>query len=542
MAIWDENKNSARLDAMDPATFSADSKKCPNCGSNLYFDVEHNALMCGSCGGIFDPETLDNTGSFALANPEKNYDGKIEMSDDDKRRQEIVCNACGAQIVTDENTAATFCAFCGSPALVTRRLTREFKPDYIIPFAFSKEKAISIFKEHCAEIPHLPKNYINDEVLSRMTGLYVPTWIISSEVEVNVSGVAYKGRTADEAAPATGPSANNYTQRIFGKVRFRLKDVPFDGEVKLPDRLMAAAEPFDFSELVPFRAEYLQGFFAEKYDEQPLDMTDKIYKRLDKYALEMCRKVTFGYDDFVPVAHHSTTRYTNQNVKYALLPIWFLTLEYKGLRYQYIVNGQTGKVSGQFPYSKGWETIETTKRRAKIRAAVWNVGLRALLYTVPLAVLFVLPLIKYLTAPESKYLSAQLYFMNYPFEEPLEAFVSLVLGILCFVFLTKLAPKILLGHEKNQLEDLAQTGSHELDKEQNVQAYFDTTYSMEAYETTFDFVPLDSGWNYGEKQRYDFMTAKPEAEEYDDEGGTDFEKQGRDRTMLSGNDPYDDEI
>ena len=166
----------------------------------------------------------------------------------------------------------------------------------------------------------------------------------------------------------------------------------------------------------------------------------------------------------------------------------------------------------------------------------------ALLYTVPLAVLFVLPLIKYLTAPESKYLSAQLYFMNYPFEEPLEAFVSLVLGILCFVFLTKLAPKILLGHEKNQLEDLAQTGSHELDKEQNVQAYFDTTYSMEAYETTFDFVPLDSGWNYGEKQRYDFMTAKPEAEEYDDEGGTDFEKQGRDRTMLSGNDPYDDEI
>ena len=169
MAIWDEAKNNGRFDTSDPATFSAESKKCPNCGSNLFFDTEHNALMCGNCGGTFDPETLDNTGSFALANPEKNYDGNIEMSEDDKRRQEIVCNSCGAQIVTDENTSATFCAFCGSPAIVTRRLTREFKPDYIIPFAFNKEKAMSLFKEHCAQIPHLPKNYVTDEVLAKMT-------------------------------------------------------------------------------------------------------------------------------------------------------------------------------------------------------------------------------------------------------------------------------------------------------------------------------------------------------------------------------------
>ena len=541
MAIWDEAKDKSGLNA-DPATFSADSKKCPSCGSNLIFDIEHNALMCVNCGGTFDPETLDRTGSFALENPEQDYDGKIEMSADDKRRQEIVCNACGAQIVTDENTAATFCAFCGSPALVTRRLTREFKPDYIIPFAFDKEKALSIFKEHCAEIPHLPKNYINDEALSKMTGLYVPTWIISSEVEVNASGIAFKGRTADEAY--NGPvTAEHYCQRIFGKVKFKLKDVPFDGEVKLPDRLMAAAEPFDYTELVPFRAEYLQGFFAEKYDEQPMDMTDKIYKRLDKYALEMCRKVTFGYDDFVPKSHHCKTRYTNQTIKYALLPIWFLTLEYNGLKYRYIVNGQTGKVSGQFPYSKGWETIERTKRRAKIRAAIWNVGLRALLYTVPMAVLVVLPLLKYLTAPESQYMSATMYFVNYPLENPLEFFVGAALAILCVVFLTKMAPKILLGHEKNQLESLAQTQDHDLDKEQSVEAYFDTTYSMEAYETTADFAPLDTGWAYGENKNYDFITARPKAEEQDDdEDATDFEKQGHGRTMLSDSDYYDDEL
>ena len=47
-----------------------------------------------------------------------------------------------------------------------------------------------------------------------------------------------------------------------------------------------------------------------------------------------------------------------------------------------------------------------------------------------------------------------------------------------------------------------------------------------------DFVPIDSGWNYGEKKMYDFITAKPEAEEEEIGGGTDFEKQGSDRKMF----------
>ena len=488
MAIWDEEaKNSGRFDTSDPATISAESKKCPNCGSNLFFDTEHSALMCGNCGGTFDPETMDSTGSFALANPEKNYDGKIEMSEDDKRRQEIVCNSCGAQIVTDMNTAATFCSFCGSPAIVTRRLTREFKPDYIIPFAFDKEKAMSLFKEHCAQIPHLPKNYVTDEVLAKMTGLYVPTWIISSEVDINLQGIASMGKSADSAYSAGEYTANNYKQRVFCKVKIRLKDVPFDGEVKLPDRLMAAAEPFDFTELVPFRAEYLQGYFAEKYDEQPMDMTDKIYRRLDKYAL---------------------------------LPIWFLTIEHKGLRYQYIVNGQTGKVSGDFPYAKGWETVDRTKKRAKMKTVSANSALRGTLYALPVT-LFMFSGV--LIHPQ---------LLNAALEHPFEGFCVVLLAILIIYFLSVQLPKILIGMEKKGVEKLEETNAHQLDKEQNVLEYFDTTYPMEAYETTFDFVRLDSGWSYGEKKQFDYMTAKPEAETYDDSDSTDFEKKGHDRRMM----------
>ena len=526
MAIWDESKNnSGSFDTSDAASFSADSKKCPNCGSNLFFDTEHHSMMCGNCGSVFDPETLDRTGSFALSNPEKDYDGKIEMSEDDKRRHEIVCNSCGAQIVTDENTSATFCAFCGSPAIVTRRLTREFKPDYIIPFAFGKDKAVSLFKEHCDDIGHLPKNYINDEVLAKMTGLYVPTWIISSEVEARLNGIARVGRVTDhiyeENAGSGTVTSDNYSQRIYAKAKFRLKDIPFDGEKKFPDRLMSAAEPFDFTELVPFRPEYLQGYFAEKYDEQPLDMTDKIYRRLDKYVLEVSHTLDLGYDSFTPDYKSSRTRYRNQVIKYALLPVWFLTLEYKGIRYQYIVNGQTGKVSGEFPYARGWETINRTKKRARMKTITANERIRYFLYGLTtLAFCFGLPFLTYYKT------------LNFFLENPLTALAILALMILVFIFLTRTLPRILIGFEKKGVDKLSEADSHSLDKEQNYLQYFDPSFPTEAYETTMDFVPVDSGWNYGEKNRFDFITAKPEVEEEDLEGGTEFEKQGGDRRML----------
>ena len=522
MAIWD--KPAAGFG--DTKTFSADSYKCPNCASNLVYNAVHGAMICKNCGGLFAPDTLEKVGSFGIANPEKNYDGTIEVSKDDENRIEIVCNACGAEIVTDKNTSSTFCAFCGSPALVTRRLTREFRPDYIIPFKFDKEKAVSLFEEHCANIDHLPKDFKSKKVLAKMTGLYVPTWIISTEVEANVCGTGKMGKMVDSAYSENHTSTfGNYQQLTYGKVKFRLKNIPFDGEKKIANRLMAAAEPFDYSELVRFKPEYLQGFFAEKYDELPLDMTDRIYKRLDKYALKVCDEVTFGFDDFTPYADSSMTRYNNQDIKYALLPCWFLSIDYDGRKYQYIVNGQTGKVSGEFPYAKGWETIERTGRRARMEAVSWNTGLRTLLYLIPAVVVIGLRFF----SSFSRTNRVMFFFYQHPIEMLL---IAVTIGAVLY-FAAEILPKLLRSREKHDIEMLSKTSSHDIAPEPGVEAYYDTQFPITAYETTKDFVSLESGWKYGEQEKFDFKTAMPEADDHsEDEFATDYEKQGLDRKML----------
>ncbi len=527
MAIWDNPANNAgRFGAPKTKTYSANSYKCPNCASNLIFQAEHGAMLCKNCGGLFDPDTLEKVGSFGFANPEKDYDGTIEVSKDDESRIEIVCNSCGAEIVTDKNTVSTFCAFCGSPALVTRRLTREFKPDYIIPFKFDKEKAISLFEEHCATVSHLPKSFKNRKILEKMTPLYVPTWIISTEVEVNAVGRGCMGKMVDDAyAMNNSQDSSSYLSLVYGKVKFRLKNVPFDGEIKIANRLMAAAEPFDYSELERFRPEFLQGFVAEKYDELPCDMTDRIYRRLDKYALKVCDEVNFGFDDFKPDADMCVTRYHNQDIKYALLPCWFLTLDFDGINYQYIVNGQTGKVSGEFPYAKGWETVERTGRKARMEAVSWNTGLRTLLYATPIVGFGVLRGIASF--------SRSTRFMQFIFKYPLEIllFVALLAGIIYVC--AEILPKIMRNREKQDLAILAQSSSHDLAPEPGAELYYDSSFPVTAYETTKDFISIESGWKYAEKESFDFKTAMPEAEEVEEnENASEYEKQGFSRKMF----------
>jgi hypothetical protein len=45
------------------------------------------------------------------------------------------------------------------------------------------------------------------------------------------------------------------------------------------------------------------------------------------------------------------TVYADERFKHILLPIWMAAYRYKGKSYRFIVNGQSGRVQGERPYS-----------------------------------------------------------------------------------------------------------------------------------------------------------------------------------------------
>ena len=124
----------------------ADTIKCPNCGSNLTLNADTQKLECPSCGASFDPASLNTitvdeleakqaeptdpsqeaAQAYAAQQAAEAQQAAQAQQEAAPEQTEFVCNACGAKIVTDSHTAATFCAFCGSPALVGKRLTEQF--------------------------------------------------------------------------------------------------------------------------------------------------------------------------------------------------------------------------------------------------------------------------------------------------------------------------------------------------------------------------------------------------------------------------------
>jgi hypothetical protein len=130
--------------------------------------------------------------------------------------------------------------------------------------------------------------------------------------------------------------------------------IPVDASTKMSNDLMDSVEPFDFSELADFQEGYLSGFLADRFDSDPDAELPRASARLMRSAEETLKGTCHGYTG-VHITSNAM-QISDASVKYALLPIYLLNCNYKGEKYQYAVNGQTGKVVGRLPIDKGKAT------------------------------------------------------------------------------------------------------------------------------------------------------------------------------------------
>ena len=319
----------------------ADSNKCPACGGNLIFSVDNQALTCSFCGGIYSPEKLYLLKTILPLDQES-----ADENDEDKH--EIICNSCGARIVADNNTSATSCAFCGSPSVIAQRLSKKFRPQYLIPFKISKEDAVAKIEEFARSGEYVPREFFKNTENKTVTGIYVPFWLMDAHCDMHTMGTGYK---------ETLKSKDRYL--VKSDITIGLKNVPFDGAVNMKDDLMEAIEPYDCTDVREFSTSYLQGFYSQRYDLSVDKLSDRILARLQRYGKEAAATSLKGYDSFECGACAVTPDIKEQ--KYMLFPVWLMTYEYKGAVYQIAVNAQTGKTDGDLP-------VDTAKRNLRL---VW---------------------------------------------------------------------------------------------------------------------------------------------------------------------------
>lgn len=314
--------------------------KCPACTAKLPFNPTTQKWDCEYCGKSYKLEELEE-----FEKKQKEQENKHKKSNVNADVYE--CPNCGAQVITDENTTATFCVYCGSTSIIKNRLTDEFRPVKIIPFKNTKKEAIQAFKKFKKGKIFTPKDFSDEKNIEKLTGVYIPFWIYDCNVEGNINVSAKKIRTW-RSGNYRYTKTDKYAVVRAGNMIF--EKVPADGSTKFDDNTMDSIEPFNYEDLKDFNMSYLSGFLSEKYDVNKDDAYKRAYERIQNSTIEELKSTIKRYDSVTVTS--SNTNVDVSNYQYVLLPVWMLNIKYKDKIHLFAMNGQTGKMVGNIPIDK----------------------------------------------------------------------------------------------------------------------------------------------------------------------------------------------
>ena len=312
---------------------------CPKCGAKLPFNPASGRWDCSYCGGSFALEDLQE------------YEKKQNESDSTKEvdidADLYECPNCGARIIADETTTATFCVYCGSSSIIKNKLKDEFRPLKIIPFKNTKEEAIAKFLKFKKGKIFAPKDFGTKENIEKLTGVYIPFWTYDCDVEANINADAAKissWRSGDYRYTKTD------TYSVDRAANMSFERVPVDGSTKFDDNTMDSIEPFNYDEFKEFNMSYLSGFLAEKYDIDKVEASKRAHERIVTSTIDELKSTIKGYTT-VTVKDHNV-KIDTKKAEYILLPVWMLNIKYKDKLHLFAMNGQTGKMVGNIPIDK----------------------------------------------------------------------------------------------------------------------------------------------------------------------------------------------
>ena len=238
--------------------------QCPSCTGPLHFSSVSGRLECEYCGAGYDVAEIEALyaekehqaaaahQAAQAADAEQAAtpaDGNAwdtsglgeDWGTDGAAMRAYSCPSCGAELICDENTAATSCPYCGNPTVVPGQFSGQLKPDFIIPFKLSKEDAVKALKNHYKGKILLPKSFTQENHVQKIQGVYVPFWMFDGEAEGDARYEATRSHTY-RSGDYEITETEHYDIYRAGFISF--EKIPADASSKMPDDHMDSIEPF----------------------------------------------------------------------------------------------------------------------------------------------------------------------------------------------------------------------------------------------------------------------------------------------------------
>lgn len=297
--------------------------KCKNCGGNSVYHPDKKAMWCPHC------ESLDSQERVDTENME-------------------ICTNCGATLDSvTEYTSALKCSHCGSYIILKDRVEGENRPELILPFAISKEKAVEILKKEFGSRLLTPDSFLSHATLECLEGSYIPFWLYDYMSRVDYEGKATKVRTFRSGQYEVTETSH---YRVTRKLDIQFDKIPVDASKRMANDIMDLMEPYEYQALLNFEEKYMSGFQGEIVNFSDAEEEERAKQKARNDSESLLNETILGYTTCVPL--HKDIRIERQKARFALMPVWVYRYNFRGKDYVYHVNGQTGKVIGKTPTDK----------------------------------------------------------------------------------------------------------------------------------------------------------------------------------------------
>jgi predicted RNA-binding Zn-ribbon protein involved in translation (DUF1610 family) len=325
---------------------------CASCGAKLTFDPAAHALKCPYCGRS---ETIEVSQSETA---EHALDDYLEQRDQvyvpTGRVNEAACKSCGAVVLLKADIEASHCPYCGG-FLQNRPAAEEglLAPDSVVPFTIDKQKAVAVFCQWVNRLWFAPNELKQYADLGRIDGLYVPFWSFAANTQADYLGERGVNYMVTQTVYVNGqPQTRQVVQTnwtpVSGTVTQFFAAIPVCGSSNLPTFYARTLSANDLQDAEPFREEFLSGFTTERYSLDPKMGFVTAEAIINDAMRGLCIQNIGGDQQRLTSMR---TQHSDVKFKHTLVPVWVTGYRYRDNVYRITVNGRSGQVIGERPYS-----------------------------------------------------------------------------------------------------------------------------------------------------------------------------------------------
>lgn len=331
-------------------------RPCAACGGQLEFDIEHQQLTCTHCGSgqaiehAAGAEVAEQSFRKALAATHGKGDRFQERLDGEK---EIICQNCGGHTTFVGTWTATTCPYC---ATALERTDVHDAPDRlavdgVLPFQVSEKVATELLEKWINKRWFAPNEFKQYSRAGSFESVYSAYFTFDADAMTDYRGERGENRTRtvrDGNETRTVVETDWYS--ASGRVFNSFDDITVLGNTGFDARFVNKLEPWPTQRLMqPFNPDYMAGHLSRTYDKDVETCFDEARNKMEPTIDQSIRRDIGGDQQRI---NQKNTHISNLTYKHVLLPIWLLTVIYAGQPWQVFINGATGEIHGERPWSK----------------------------------------------------------------------------------------------------------------------------------------------------------------------------------------------